>query len=59
MHCRAIGEVDNFITASDPRDPQIVIIGAIMNKLLHIIYGVLKHQKPFDPEYLKKHGKTA
>ena len=33
--------------------PQIVIIGAIMNKLLHIIYGVLKHQKPFDPEYLK------
>lgn len=39
--------------------PQIVIIGAIMNKLLHIIYGVLKHQKPFDPEYLKKHGKTA
>jgi hypothetical protein len=39
--------------------PQIVIIGAIMNKLLHIIYGVLKHQKPFDPEYLKKHGKIA
>lgn len=39
--------------------PQIVIIGAIMNKLLHIIYGVLKHQKPFDPEYLKKHEKTA
>jgi transposase len=39
--------------------PQIVIIGAIMNKLLHIIYGVLKHQKPFDPEYLKKHEKSA
>jgi hypothetical protein len=46
----------DFITASDPGD---VIIGAIMNKLLHIIYGVLKHQKPFDPEYLKKHEKSA
>ena len=39
--------------------PQIVIIGAIMNKLLHNIYGVLTHHKPFDPEYLKKHEKTA
>jgi transposase len=39
--------------------PPIVIIGAIMNKLLHIIYGVLKHQKPFDPNYLKNHEKTA
>jgi hypothetical protein len=27
--------------------------------LLPIIYGVLKHQKPFDPEYLKKHEKSA
>jgi hypothetical protein len=39
--------------------PQIVIIGAIMNKLLHIIYGVLEHQKPFNSEYLKKHEKSA
>jgi hypothetical protein len=23
--------------------------GAIMRKLLHIAFGVLKHQKPFDP----------
>ena len=28
-----------------------VIIGAAMRKLLHIAYGVLKHEKPFNPEY--------
>jgi transposase len=28
-----------------------VIIGAVMRKLLHIAFGVLKHQKPFDPTY--------
>jgi hypothetical protein len=39
--------------------PLTAYIGAIMNKLLHIIYGVLKHQKPFDREYLKKHEKSA
>ena len=27
----------------------MVIIGAIMRKLLHIIYGVLKHKTPFNP----------
>lgn len=32
---------------------KIEIIGAIMHKLLHLIYGVLKHQKPFDPNHLK------
>ena len=31
---------------------KIEIIGAIMHKLLHLIYGVLKHQKPFDPNHL-------
>jgi transposase len=35
------------------------IIGAIMHKLLHQVYGVLKTQKPFDPEYLKKSEKNA
>jgi len=29
-----------------------VIIGAAMRKLLHLAYGVLKHRKPFDPDYL-------
>ena len=31
--------------------PKKVIIGAAMRKLLHIAYGVLKNQMPFDPEY--------
>ena len=26
-----------------------VIIGAVMRKLVHIAYGVLKHQTPYDP----------
>jgi hypothetical protein len=34
--------------------PSIVIIGAIMTKLLHLIYGVLKSEKPFNPDILKK-----
>jgi len=27
------------------------VIGAAMRKLAHIIYGVLKHQRPFDENY--------
>lgn len=29
--------------------PKMVVVGAAMRKLLHIVYGVLKHQRPFDP----------
>jgi transposase len=29
--------------------PKKVIIGAVMRKLVHIIYGVLKHKTPYDP----------
>lgn len=29
--------------------PKMVIIGAVMRKLMHICYGVLKHQTPYDP----------
>lgn len=29
----------------------IVIIGAIMAQLLRIVFGVLKHQKPFNPQH--------
>jgi transposase len=36
---------------ADGRKP-IVIIGAVMRKLLHIAYGVLKTGTPFDPNYL-------
>ena len=34
-----------------------VIIGAVMRKLVHIIYGVLKHRTPYDPT--KVFGRTA
>lgn len=30
---------------------KLVIVTAVMRKLLHIIYGVLKHKQPFDPNY--------
>jgi transposase len=38
---------------ADGRKP-IVIIGAVMRKLLHIAYGVLKTRQPFDPNYLSR-----
>lgn len=31
---------------------KLIIVTAVMRKLLHIIYGVLKHKQPFDPNYL-------
>ncbi len=37
--------------------PKKVIIGAVMRKLVHICYGVLKHQTPYDPA--KAVGRTA
>ncbi len=37
--------------------PKKVIIGAVMRKLVHIIYGVLKHRTPYDPT--KVFGRTA
>jgi transposase len=30
-----------------------VVIAAVMRKLIHLAYGVLKHGKPFDPDYLQ------
>lgn len=31
---------------------KMVVVGAAMRKLLHLAYGVLKNNKPFDPAYL-------
>jgi transposase len=31
---------------------KIVVLGAVMHKLLHLVFGVLKHQKPFNPNHL-------
>lgn len=35
------------------------IIGAVMHKLLHLIYGILKSGIPFDPNFLQKQGVTS
>jgi len=35
------------------KKPKMVVIAAAMRKLLHIVFGVLKHRKPFDPDWLK------
>ena len=31
---------------------RMTIVGAVMRKLVHLAYGVLKHGRPFDPDYL-------
>lgn len=31
--------------------PELVIVCAVIRKLIHLCYGVLKHKKPFDPTY--------
>lgn len=38
---------------------KMVIVGAAMRLLAHLIYGVLKHQTPFDPNYLTKTSRRA
>lgn len=34
--------------------PKMVIIGAIMRKMMRLVYGVLKSGRPFDPNYAVK-----
>jgi transposase len=34
--------------------PKMAIIAAAMRKLLHLVFGVLKNQQPFDPFFLKE-----
>jgi transposase len=36
--------------------PNMVIIGAVMRKLIHIIFGVLKSGRPFDPSFSVKNA---
>jgi transposase len=31
--------------------PKMAVVGALMRKLLHQVHGVLKHNRPFDPNY--------
>lgn len=32
--------------------PKMVVIAAVMRKLLHLAFGVLTHQRPFDPNWI-------
>jgi transposase len=32
--------------------PKMCVIGAVMRKLLHLVYGILKSGQPFDPDHL-------
>lgn len=36
--------------------PKMLIVGAAMRKLVHIIYGVLKNNQPFNPEFQAKNA---
>jgi len=36
--------------------PKMLIVGAVMRKLIHIIYGVLKNNQPFDPHFQAKNA---
>jgi transposase len=33
---------------------KMAVIGAVMRKLVHLAYGVLKSGRPFDPEWARK-----
>lgn len=46
-HCPAIRAFAERLAARGK--PKKVVIGAVMRKLVHICYGVLKHQTPYDP----------
>lgn len=35
------------------------IITAVMRKLLHLAYGILRSHKPFDPHYLQSQAIVA
>jgi transposase len=39
--------------------PTMAIVAAAMRKLLHIVYGVLKNQRPFDPEHDRQFNYSA
>jgi transposase len=38
---------------------KMAIIAAAMRKLLHLVFGVLKHKQPFDPNYLMQPAFTS
>jgi transposase len=47
--------IQAFVTRLQQRGKsKMTIVGAVMRKLLHIVYGVLKSGEPFDPNYAVK-----
>jgi len=38
---------------------RMTIVGAVMRKLVHLAFGVLKHKRPFDPNYIVNLQVTA
>lgn len=56
-HCQALQPFVQRLR--DAGLPPKAIILAVMRKLLRWMYGVLKHQKPFDPAYLLKQPSAA
>jgi transposase len=54
-HCPAVKAFAARLAARGK--PKKVIIGAVMRKLVHICYGVLNHQTPYDPA--KAFGRSA
>jgi len=39
--------------------PKMAIVAAAMRKLLHLVFGILKHKQPFDPNYLLQPSFTS
>lgn len=47
---RCCPAIQAFVQRLEARGkPKKVVIGAVMRKLVHIVFGVLKHQTPYDP----------
>jgi transposase len=40
------------------KSPMMIVV-AVMRKLLHLVYGILKSGQPFDPHYLEKQAAIA
>ena len=56
-HCPAVKRFAERLAARGK--PKKVVIGAVMRKLVHICYGVLKHQTPYDPAKAFGHTSSA
>jgi len=39
--------------------PKLAVVAAVMRKLLHLVFGILKSGQPFDPHYLDKRAAIA